>query len=178
MKFRRSLSLLIAGLLATPLLATGAFAQDTQQAPKPEIKNFGSWSTRCDEGKRTAETCHAFVDVRIGQDKKQRILYMGVGYNPGEKGHLFMFSMTPLGSIIPAGVQYELDGKEMAKSGYAYCLPTGCQAEHKLSDEDIKGLKAGKEVKVSFVILGKGPVAVPVKLDGITAAINDLPKPK
>jgi len=178
MNCRRLLSRAVAGLAIVPLLATGAMAQDKQEAPKPEIKNFGSWSTRCDNGQRTAETCHAFVDVRIGEDKKQRILYVGVGYNPGEKGHLFMFSMTPLGSVLPAGVQYELDGKEMAKSGYAYCLPTGCQTEHKLSDEDVKGLKAGKEIKVSFVLLGKGPVSVPVKLDGFTAATKDLPKPK
>ncbi|NIJ39777.1 invasion protein IalB [Parvibaculum indicum] len=178
MKFRRSFSLALAGLLAAPLLAAPAFAQDKQQQPKPEIKNFGSWSTRCDAGKRTAETCHAFVDVRIGEDKKQRILYMGVGYNPSEKGQLFMFSMTPLGSVLPGGVKYELDGKEMAKSGYAYCLPTGCQAEHKLSAENVQGLKAGNELKVSFVVLGKGPVTVPVKLDGFTAATNDLPKPE
>lgn len=146
---------------------------------KPIIKRFGTWSTRCDEDAKTKKisACHAFIDVRAGEDKRQ-ILYLGVGRSPKNPNQYFAFTITPLGSILPPGVGVSIDDTEKFGGPFAYCIPMGCQAEIKLEDKQLSAMKTGKQGEVLFRLLGQGVVKVPVKLDGFTAAIKSLPMPE
>ena len=188
MSIRRAAMALATAAILTTSVVPAAFAADpapaakadAEAAPKPVIKRFGTWSTRCEEGTIGAEkgkkACHAFVDVRAGE-KKERILYFGVGYVPNKKDELFAFAMTPLGSLLVPGVGINIDDKEKFGGPYAFCLPSGCQAEIKLDDKQVKAMKSGKTMEVLFRLLGKGVVKAPIGLDGFSAAISSLPKP-
>lgn len=188
MSIRQAALALATAAILTTSVVPAAFAADpapaakadAEAAPKPVIKRFGTWSTRCEEGtigvEKGKKACHAFVDVRAGE-KKERILYFGVGYVPNKKDELFAFAMTPLGSLLVPGVGINIDDKEKFGGPYAFCLPTGCQAEIKLDDNQVKALKSGKTMEVLFRLLGKGVVKAPIGLDGFSAAINSLPKP-
>lgn len=158
--------------------APAADAAHAAPETKPIIKTFGTWSTRCEEDVKTKKLadCHAFIDVRAG-DQKQQILYLGIGYLPKKPGEFFAFAMTPLGTILPPGVGLNIDDKVKFGGPYAFCIPLGCQADIKLTDEQLKGLKSGKQLEVLFRLMGQGVVKVPVKLDGLSAALASLPKP-
>ena len=183
---RAAMALATAALLATSIVPA-AFAADpapaakAETAEKPVVKRFDTWSTRCDkevDPKDKGKTaCHAFVDVRVGADKKH-ILYLGVGYVPGKKGELFDFAMTPLGSLLVPGVGVNVDDKEKFGGPYAFCLPSGCQAEIKLDDKQVKAMKSGKQMEVLFRLMGQGVVKIPISLSGFSAALSSLPKPK
>ncbi len=184
---RAALALAAAALLATSMTSLARAADPAPAAPalktahpekKPIIKRFDTWSTRCqeDENAKGKMSCHAFVDVRAGQEKSQ-ILYFGVGYVPNKKGELFAFAMTPLGSILPPGVGVSVDDKEKFGGPYAFCLPIGCQAEIKLTDDQVKAIKNGKSMEILFRLMGQGVVKIPVDLKGFSAAIASLPKP-
>lgn len=144
---------------------------------KPVIKKFKVWGTRCDEDVKTKKLsdCHAFVDIRAGE-QKQRFMYFGIGYLP-KKTDFFAFVMTPLGTILPPGVGINVDDKVKFGGPFAFCIPMGCQAEIKLTDEQLKALKAGKQFEVLFRLMGQGVVKVPIKLDGLSEALASLPKP-
>lgn len=182
---RAMLGLLLA-VLVTPLVATTSMAAEpakpaaAAEAPKPVVKRFGVWATRCDQDPKDAKhkECHAFVDIRVGEDK-QRVLYLGIGYVPKKTdGSLFLFAITPLGSVLQPGVGFNIDDKTKFGGPFLFCVPLGCQAEALLTAEEAKALKAGKQVDVLFRHLAKGDTKVPVKLDGLSKAIADLPKPK
>jgi invasion protein IalB len=183
---RAALALAAAALMATSMTTLARAADPAPAAPalkaaqsdkKPIIKRFDTWSTRCqeEEDAKGKMSCHAFVDVRAGDEKRQ-ILYFGVGYVPNKKDELFAFAMTPLGSILTPGVGVSIDDKEKFGGPYAFCLPMGCQAEIKLTDEQIKALKSGKTMEVMFRLMGQGVVKIPVDLKGFSAAIASLPK--
>lgn len=180
MSFRR----LFSGVAAAAFVAiSGLVPVQAQEAAGSDAKvqNFGSWSTRCETADSGKEQCHAFVDVRIG-DEKQRVAYLGIGYsqkdvNKDGDQDLFMFAITPLGTFLPAGISWSVDGAEPFGQQYMYCLPGGCQTEILLTEERLKAIKSGKEMEVLFRIVGKGDVKVPVKLDGVTNAIAAVPAP-
>ncbi len=187
MSFRRAaLAIASAALLAVSLSSAAMAADPAPAAPaaaaapaaKPTIKRFETWSTRCDADPKSKKptACHAFVDVRSGEDKRQ-ILYLGVGYIPNKDGELFAFAVTPLGSILPPGVGINIDEKEKFGGAYAFCIPMGCQAEIKLTDAQVKALKSGKSMEVLFRLMGQGVVKIPLELKGFSAALNSLPKP-
>lgn len=172
-------------LLAAGLLGMGmssmAIAADKTAAPTPVVKSFGTWNTTCQEQKadgKTVKNCHAFVDVRIGE-KKDRILYLGIGYVPGKKdGSLFMLAITPLGTVLPAGITFAVDDKPLVKAGFMVCSPIGCQMDLALTPAQVKTIRGGKLMGIEFTLAAQGGVKIPVKLDGVGKAIDSLPKPK
>lgn len=163
----------------SPIQAQGAGGEEAK------VQNFGTWSSRCETGETGVEQCHAFVAVGVGQEggQQQRVLYLGIGYgardvdNDGSKD-LFMFAITPLGTVLPVGITWAIDGSEEFGQQYLYCLPGGCQTEILIDENRLKTLKSGKEMEVTFRLIRQGEVKIPVKLDGITKAISSLPKPK
>lgn len=176
---------LFSGVAAAAFIAgAGLFpasAQNASTQPDANIQKFGTWSTRCEKNEAGAKQCHAFVDVRIGDN--QSVAYIGIGYSPKDadkdgKQDLFMFAITPLGTFLPAGIGWDVDDKEKFSQQFLYCLPGGCQTEILLTTERLGAIKNGKEMKVAFRLVGKGDVNVPVKLDGISKAIDAIPVPK
>jgi len=179
-----SLRRLFSGVAAAALLSTAGIVPVGAQsdAPEPTIQSFGTWSTRCDENQNQAKRCHAFVNVAIGEDK-QRLLYLGITYGPQDtdadgENELFLFAVTPLGTFLPAGIGWSIDGKESFSQQFMFCIPGGCQTEIMLTDERLAALKNGKEMEVMFRLVGKGDAKIPLKLDGVTKAIAAIPAPK
>ncbi|MEQ8283014.1 MAG: invasion associated locus B family protein [Parvibaculum sp.] len=181
MSLRRLLSSVAAA--AALLSIVGIVPAGAQSdAPEPTVENFGTWSTRCDENENTAKRCHAFVNVAIGEDK-QRLLYLGITYGPQDsdadgENELFLFAITPLGTFLPAGIGWSIDGKENFSQQFMFCIPGGCQTEIMLTDQRLNALRNGKEMEVMFRLVGKGDAKIPLKLDGITKAIAAIPAPK
>ena len=181
MLFRRLLSGVAAAAVIAGAGVSPSFAQDATNGSEAKIQTFGSWSTRCEEDASGKEQCHAFVDVRVGEEK-QRIAYLGIGYSQKDVDKdggrdLFMFAITPLGTFLPAGITWSVDGGEAFGQQFMYCLPGGCQTEILLSEDRLKAIKAGTQMEVLFRIVGKGEVKVPVKLDGVSKAIAAVPAP-
>ncbi|WP_339829026.1 invasion associated locus B family protein [uncultured Parvibaculum sp.] len=177
---------LISGMAVAALLSSaGVFsanAQSATAAPEPQIQNFGTWSTRCDESQTGAKRCHAFVNVATGEQKKS-LLYLAIGYGPQDSdgdgdNELYLFAMTPLGTFLPSGIGWSVDGKEGFSQQFMFCIAGGCQTEILLSEERLKSMKTGNQMDVVFRLVGQGDVKVPVKLDGITKAIAAIPVPK
>lgn len=182
--FVMSLRRLLSGVAAAALLSVAGIAPVSAQsgAPEPTIQNFGTWSTRCDVNENADKRCHAFVNVAIGEDK-QRLLYLGITYGPQDtdadgENELFLFAVTPLGTFLPNGIGWTIDGKQSFSQQFLFCIPGGCQTEIMLTDERLKAMKGGNQMEVVFRIVGKGDAKVPVKLDGITKAIAAIPMPK
>lgn len=189
MNFRR-LALGALAAILMPLLAASAFAADAAKpaaptaaapAPKPIIKKYGTWSTRCDVNPKDAKKkeCFAFVDIRVAEGQgNERILYIGVGYLPKKPGELGAFGITPLGTLLTPGLGINIDDKVKFGAPFLFCGVGGCQADMPLTAEQVTALKTGKVATVLFRLIGRGDAKVPVKLDGFAAAIAALPKPK
>lgn len=184
MSLRRAFS----GVSLAAAIAVTAFSPAQAQGAGGDgakVQKFGTWSSRCETNEAGAEQCHAYVAVGVGEEggQQQRVLYLGIGYGKRDadndgKNDLFMFAITPLGTLLPAGIAWEIDGKNGFNQQFLYCLPGGCQTEVLLTEERVKALKAGSQMEVAFRLVARGEVKVPVKLDGVSKAIDSLPKPK
>jgi invasion protein IalB len=179
----------ITGVAAAAFLSVASFvpasAQEAAPQAEPKIEKFGTWSPRCEKNSTGAERCHAFVGVASGPagEQQERVLYMGISYGPLDSDKdgnqdLLLFAIVPLGTFLPAGMTWSIDGKDDFSQQFVFCVPGGCQTEILLTDERLAALKKGNQLEVAFRLLAQGEVKIPVKLDGITKAIDSLPKPK
>lgn len=177
---RRSFRALCVAAALPFLFVSGAPAQETE-APPSKIERFGTWSTRCQPNAETGkDVCHAFVDVRIDNaedsTQKTRVLYLGIGHTPDGKA-MFSLAVTPLGTLLPKGLIFKVDEKKEFGGAFAFCMPTGCQSDILLDDGKLNQLRAGSNLKVTYTDIRRGPIEIPIGLDGISAALNSLPKP-
>jgi invasion protein IalB len=184
MSLRRAFS----GVSLAAAIAITAFSPARAQEAAGEgakVQKFGTWSSRCEKTNAGVEQCHAFTAIGVNDEsgQQQRVLYLGIGYGKRDadndgKNDLFMFAITPLGTLLPSGIAWQIDGKNGFNQQFLYCLPGGCQTEILLTEERVKAIKAGSEMEVAFRLVTRGEVKIPVKLDGVSKAIDSLPKPK
>ena len=82
--------------------------------------------------------------------------------------------LTPLGTILPPGVQVSVDGSEPRTGLFEICLPQGCIVEDPMSEEFLGRLKAGATARMTFGMLQQGELNVDISLNGFTKAFGRL----
>ncbi len=82
---------------------------------------------------------------------------------------------APLGVLLPGGLGLTVDGKNLGRTTFLRCLPSGCLADVPLEPKILKLFRAGK--KATFVIFEspKKGIGLPISLKGFTAGYKALP---
>lgn len=166
-------------LLGTLVLPGSAAAQNAaQQQPANETvkATHGDWEIVCAAAE--ADRC---VMRQIGEmaDGKRvmevRVRKLdGVETDDGQVVPAAIRIMTPLGSILPAGVSVSVDGSEPRTGLFEICLPQGCIVEDPMSEEFLGRLKSGVTARMTFGVIQQGEVNVDISLNGFTAAFAAL----
>ncbi len=166
-------------LLGTLVLPGSAAAQNaTQQQPANETvkATHGDWEIVCAAAE--ADRCvmrqiGTMADGKRVMEVRVRKLD-GVETDDGQVVPAAIRIMTPLGSILPAGVSVSVDGSEPRTGPFEICLPQGCIVEDPMSEEFLGWLKSGVTARMTFGVIQQGEVNVDISLNGFTAAFAAL----
>lgn len=168
-----------AACLLAALALPGAAAAQTagQQPPGETVKaTHGDWEIVCSTQK--SELC---VMRQVGEtaDGKRALEVRvrkleGTKTKDGKNIPAAIRIMTPLGTILPPGVNVSVDGSKPRTGLFEVCLPQGCIVEQPISDEFLGQLKAGATARMTFGMLQQGEVNVDVSLNGFTKAFGSL----
>ena len=87
-----------------------------------------------------------------------------------------LFLTVPLGVSVEPGVRVLIGGATWSVP-IKVCFPDGCQAVLPLDDEQQKLLAGTPKAEARYFAQGTNePLAIPISLDGLAAAIDALPK--
>lgn len=81
---------------------------------------------------------------------------------------------APLGTLLIAGVQVSVDGREPRTAPFEVCGPSGCIVRQPLSDDFLNEMKRGNNAKISIYAVPDRLVEVNISLSGFTRAFNSL----
>lgn len=160
---------LFASLLAGAaiLLVPSAFAAKDGD----KIKD---WTVACEKDKDKKPTDRCFIVQTVVNGKDNPVLQMSAGYlKSSNKPAAFL--TLPLGVSLPAGISLKIDEHEPVRTQYERCIPSGCVAGLMLTDELMKALKGGTQIKVQ-VYDGDKPVTMPISLKGFGPGFDGLKK--
>ncbi len=135
------------------------------------IEKFGNWRGKCASPDGTNSICTVSFEIRSEQSQTVA-LFFAVGRNPNNE--YYAITIVPLGTHLPNGVKFSVDGTELAAIPLQVCIPIGCQSISPVATDSLQRLKAGNNMVVDFVDIRNGPVSLNVSLSGMTAAINWL----
>lgn len=135
------------------------------------IEKFGNWRGKCASPDGTNNICTVSFEIRSEQNQSLG-LFFAVGRNPNNE--YYAITIVPLGTHLPNGVKFSVDGAELAAIPLQVCIPVGCQSISPVVADSLQKLKAGNNMVVEFVDIRNGPVSLNISLSGMTAAINWL----
>ena len=161
-------------------LGAGAAAGAGKPA-EPEIleivrDTFGDWQIRCaPEG----DNCFMYQLALDGQQNP--VAEFSLLKLPAEaEATAGVTVVTPLGTLLPAGLVLQVDGGERRQYPFSWCSQVGCFARFGLDDGSIDAMKRGNGGKVTLVSVSapNAPVTLDVSLSGFTAAFDSLTVPE
>jgi invasion protein IalB len=145
-------------------------------AAEEKATSYQDWGYKCEKPQGIdQEICYIFQRI-TNKENNKRISDVTIAY-PQKGDKPIMVVILPLGVLLPAGIQLQIDdGKEAARAPYIVCLENGCQARVTLDKKMIDEMKGGKMLRVAFYSPQQKELAFPVSLNGFTAAIGALKK--
>jgi invasion protein IalB len=142
-----------------------------QLKPEPTQPDWTKVCGKDDEAK--TEVCYTTRDFVT--DKGQRIVAVAVYDAKGKNAQKTMRILTPLGFLVPPGLQITVDKGKPVAGRYATCLPHGCFAEATVKDDFVAALKKGATLNVSARNQAGAVATFAVPTDGFAKAFDGPP---
>ena len=138
------------------------------QAPAEQSE---PWAVTCRKNDNGAATgCQLSQHVLI-KKTGQRLLSVIVEPRPTKSGLSLLFIMSH-GVLLPPGIAVDAPGIEQIQLRYRLSDKDGVYAATELTDKLLNIMKSGNELKVTVVAASRQRVAIPVSLNGFTAAFT------
>jgi len=131
------------------------------------------WSVTCRKDDNGAPTACQLSQHVLIKKTGQRLLSVIVEPRPTKTGLSLLLVMSH-GVLLSAGIEIDAPGVEQIKLNYRLSDKDGVYAATELSNELLEFMKSGKELKVIVVAASRQRVAIPVSLNGFTAAFAKL----
>ncbi len=165
-----SVSVLRSVVLSITLIGL-SFTANVQAKPE-QGKKFKDWTTVCETLPKTKKKiCNIFQNVT--NDKGTVVMQIAIGYPPNKKEAQALITL-PLGVLLQPGIEFKGGTAKAFRIPFGVCIKSGCVAIAKLDSKIIKGMKAGTKGSVKFAAAQKKIIAIPISLNGFTAAFNSL----
>jgi invasion protein IalB len=153
-----------------------AVAPDTD-LPVPEIyevvrDTFDDWEVRCAPD---GDDCFLY-QLALDEDENPVAEFSLVRLPEGSEAVAAATVVTPLGTLLPAGLVVQINGGEARQYPFTFCSQVGCFAQLAFTQETISAMRRGRvaQLTLASVAAPSDPVELEVSLIGFTAAFNSL----
>lgn len=144
----------------------GTLSVSVAQAKVENGKSYGDWKGICEN-----DICAVVQTVSNKENTPVgRVIIRKVAE---AKNQPVMFITVPLGVNLHAGMGVAIDGKELKKTGFDFCDPSGCNVALPLTDDVQNKIKAGNKLQVAAFVADKQQT-LEFSLKGSTNALKAL----
>lgn len=169
----RFIKQILAALALTALIVP---SQAAAQAKETVKGTYGDWEIRCSESDEALCVMVQIGKTPDGKDSLEiRIRKLkDAKTKDGKPIPAAIQIITPLATILRAGVRVKIDSSEPRAAPYEVCVPTGCVVRDVMSEEFLAALKSGNAASVTYTMLQRGDVVSSISLKGFTKAFGEL----
>lgn len=160
---------------AAPEAAPAPAADAAPAEPEITVTEHGEWDVGCLAGTTNCEMQQVAQDAEGNPVMLVRVVKLPQG---SEAPALAIFN-TPLGTLLPAGLGFQIDTAEPAALPFEWCVQEGCIVRLGLRQAEVDALKRGRAVNMQVTSIAEpaAPVKLTLSLAGFTAAFDSLTTP-
>jgi len=136
----------------------------------------GLWLTNCSSQSKDAEKI-CTLERSIFADQKQRSKLASVIFQTSSKKNITQFTLlSPLGTLIQAGVKIGFDEKLLNEKAYAFnlCQQVGCITSFPINKEVLTRFKKGKNLDLEYISPTNQKIKIKFNLNGFTKAYEKI----
>ncbi|WP_376802104.1 invasion associated locus B family protein [Candidatus Raskinella chloraquaticus] len=134
---------------------------------------YGAWQLRCETLPGAQSEQCALVQTVSASDR-QNVGLLILAFRTADKKASLLRVIAPLGVLLTSGLGLRIDDVNVGATDFVRCLPNGCVAEARLTDELLGKLKAGKAATFIIFQTPEEGVGVPVSLEGFATGYDAL----
>ena len=142
-----------------------------------DIQMFvGQWLTNCSSQSKDAEKI-CTLERSIFADQNQRSKLASVIFQTSSKRNSAQFTLlSPLGTLIQAGVKIGFDEKLLNEKAYAFnlCQQVGCITSFPVDKNVLDRFKKGKNLDLEYISPTNQKIKIKFNLDGFTKAFDKI----
>jgi len=142
-----------------------------------DIQMFvGQWLTNCSSQSKDAEKI-CTLERSIFADENQRSKLASVIFQTSSKRNSAQFTLiSPLGTLIQAGVKIGFDEKLLNEKAYAFnlCQQVGCITSFPVDKNVLDRFKKGKNLDLEYISPTNQKIKIKFNLDGFTKAFDKI----
>lgn len=171
LRFIRSCAL--PGVLLLPMAGAGSAASQETVADAASPPAPAPWGARCaSDGRTTTPDC--VIEQRVVLSNNGQLLAAVTVRLPPDSPTPVMMIQTPFGLNLLAGLKLAIDDTPVETLQLQTCDGGGCYAGKVVSPELLGALKQGTTLSITFQDAAQRDIAVPVSLNGFTAAYEKI----
>ncbi|MBO6836046.1 MAG: invasion associated locus B family protein [Alphaproteobacteria bacterium] len=171
--FIRAIAALALAIAAS--LPIGSATAQGQPAQSTEVlrETHGDWDIRCNSAR--PDECY-MVQTASNDQGRPMVEFSLIRLAPGGPAPAGATAVVPLGTALPEGLLFQIDGGEPLRFAYDFCAPAGCIANLALTAEQVAAMKRGAQALITIKAASRPEIPVPVRvsLRGFTAAYESL----
>lgn len=152
-------------------------ASDAAEAPQQEVlevvkATHGDWEVRCAPDGADCFMYQLAMDSENNPVAEFSLVRLAEGAGAAAGATV----VSPLGTLLPAGVELQVDDGEARRYPFTWCSQVGCFARFGVDQASVDAMKAGQVAKAVLVAVAAPdrPLLLEVSLSGFTAAFDSL----
>lgn len=174
-------------VLASPALAEDAKPAETPAAPAAEApaadanaigasytaSTHDDWTVKCIRTAEGKDPCEIYQVLKTAEGNPLADISI-TSLPAGQEGAAGITVMTPLETLLTAGVAIQIDDKKPVIYPFTFCAQPGCFARIGITQAELDGFSKGNAGKISVVPVAKpdARVEASLSLKGFTAAFD------
>lgn len=166
---------------APATVETPASPGRADQLPQPgeapagaQPARFGDWQMRCDTVPGSAVEQCSLVQTVAAQDRQNvGLLVVAFRTMDGQRANILRV-VAPLGVLLTGGLGLRVDETNIGATDFVRCVPNGCIAEARLTDDLLARLRSGRTATFIVFQTPEEGIGIPVSLDGFGAGFDAL----
>lgn len=175
-------------IFATQVVSAQEAAPAQPETPAVQSTRFDDWYYRCadvkaSDGKSIAQ-CEVAQIAQVKQgDENVNVLTLAIAKAAPEAGKkasgndLLLTALVPLNVVLPIGLGFAADGKDVVTIPYRNCNQAGCWAQQKLDGKMLSALQKGSAGEARLRLMNGQNINLKFSLKGLTKALAELQKP-
>ncbi|MCX7645707.1 MAG: invasion associated locus B family protein [Rhodobacteraceae bacterium] len=152
-------------------------APDGGQIGTPYVKEeHGDWDIRCIRTPSGNDPCQLYQLLKDADGNSVAEIALFPLVPPQDQAVAGGNIISPLETLLPAGVTMQIDSGEPRRYPFTFCTETGCFARIGYTEADVNRFKRGAKATVTIVpvLAPDQRIQLPVSLTGFTAGYDRL----
>jgi invasion protein IalB len=171
LKFGQNLPYKLAFFTLMSLLFALKLTDLTHAAENTQNLYASPWTLNC----KSAQENQCVIERYVFKDQKQTQRLIGIGFSKNKSDEKYLATIiSPLGVLIPSGVEVLYETGQTTKYPYIFCEMGGCVSQFQADLSWLEKLAVTRSLSLNYILPNNQKVSIQIQIENLSALLNKM----